>query len=161
VLQLNPTYSKAYEMLGKALVETGRRADAVVALEQGYSVAAERGDVMPREQIANMLAELGHAPPQVAPSTGRPATTPMDASGAPSASGFRCARCGRPHGQMAKAPFKGALGMKVLAQSCSECWKEWIPTGTKVINEMGLALADPKAQDLYDEYMKEFLQLDP
>ncbi|NOT00856.1 MAG: hypothetical protein HOP29_09530 [Phycisphaerales bacterium] len=161
VLQLNPAYSKAYEMLGKALVESGRRADAVSVLEQGYAVAAERGDVMPREQIANMLAELGHAPPPIAASAGRPAAKPVDASSAASASGFRCARCGRPHGQLPKAPFKGPLGMKILAQSCSECWKEWIPTGTKVINEMGLALADPKAQELYDEYMKEFLQLDP
>lgn len=159
VLQLNPAYSKAYELLGKALVESGRRADAVEVLERGYSVAAERGDVMPREQIANMLAELGHAPPSVAPPD-RSVSRPAETAGA-STGGFRCARCGRPHGQMPQAPFKGALGLMIQAQTCSECWKEWIPTGTKVINEMGLALADPKAQELYDEYMKEFLQLDP
>ena len=32
--------------------------------------------------------------------------------------------------------------------------------GTKVINELGLPLANPKAQEIYDQHMKEFLMLE-
>lgn len=33
--------------------------------------------------------------------------------------------------------------------------------GTKVINELGLQLATKAGQDAYDQYMLEFLQLEP
>ena len=32
--------------------------------------------------------------------------------------------------------------------------------GTKVINELGLALSSQEGQDAYDQYMIEFLQLE-
>jgi Fe-S cluster biosynthesis and repair protein YggX len=70
-----------------------------------------------------------------------------------------CSRCGRPSAKMPERPFKGQLGEKVWANVCQACWREWIGTGTKVINEMGLQLADPRAQQVYDEHMQDFLQL--
>ena len=78
----------------------------------------------------------------------------------PSSTGFQCARCGQPHGQLEKAPFKGALGEKVGTHTCQSCWREWIGMGTKVINELGLALSSQAGQDAYDQYLVEFLQLE-
>ena len=61
---------------------------------------------------------------------------------------------------MPKPPFKGPLGERILANTCSGCWGEWIPMGTKVINELGLVLSTPAGQEAYDQYMVEFLQLE-
>jgi Fe-S cluster biosynthesis and repair protein YggX len=72
---------------------------------------------------------------------------------------FHCTRCGKPSQRMPERPFKGELGERVWANVCAACWREWIGTGTKVINEMGLQLADPRAQRIYDEHMVEFLQM--
>lgn len=158
VLQLNPTFSKAYQLLGQAQIGLDQRSDAVATLKRGYEVAAERGDVMPKNEMAALLTELGEQPPAVG-SAGQSATA-QPAAAASSEKGFRCARCGRPHGKLAERPFKGALGEVVWANTCQDCWQEWIRMGTKVINEMGLQLADPRAQAVYDEYMKEFLQIE-
>ena len=154
-LELNPTQSKAYELLGLALMRLGRRAESVDTLRRGYEVAAERGDVMPRKAMGELLVELGESPPAVAATPPQPVET----NATNCADGFRCSRCGRPNGQLAERPFKGALGESVLANVCQSCWREWIGMGTKVINEMGLPLADPRAQATFDEHMQEFLQL--
>jgi len=61
---------------------------------------------------------------------------------------------------MEERPFKGNLGERIWAEVCQSCWQEWIRMGTKVINEMGLELADERHQATYDEYMMEFLQLE-
>ncbi len=156
VLELNPQHSKSYQLLGVTLKELGRRDDAVNILKQGYEIATKSGDTMPRNGIAEILEELGAPVPQVAPVAAPEA--PSDAP-SPAGGGFQCSRCGRPDNQLDARPFKGALGERVLASVCKGCWQEWIPMGTKVINELGLALADPRAQDAYDEHMKEFLQL--
>ena len=73
---------------------------------------------------------------------------------------FKCLRCGRPDDQLTSAPLKGKLGEKVLAHSCNTCWQEWVLTGTKVVNELGLALSTPAGQDAYDQHLTQFLQLD-
>jgi len=61
---------------------------------------------------------------------------------------------------MAARPFKGALGEQVWANICLTCWDEWIRMGTKVINELRLNFADPRASQVYDQHMKEFLSLE-
>ena len=73
--------------------------------------------------------------------------------------GFQCSRCRRPQGRLPKPPFKGPLGEKVYANVCNLCWREWISTGTMVINELGLNLSEQEGQDLYDQHMVEFLEL--
>lgn len=158
VLQLNPGFSKAYQLLGQAQMRLEQRDDAVATLKRGYEVAAQRGDLMPKNEIAALLTELGEQPTAV--ESAGPSVAAQPGAADPSEQGFRCARCGRPHGQLADRPFKGALGETVWANTCQDCWQEWIRMGTKVINEMGLQLADPGAQAVYDEYMKEFLQLE-
>ncbi|MFQ5414118.1 MAG: Fe(2+)-trafficking protein [Phycisphaerae bacterium] len=157
VLELNATLSKAYQLLGAAQRETGNHEEAVKVLTQGVTVADERGDRMPRDAMAGMLKELGADVP--VPNEKPAPPTERDTTGA-STPGFQCCRCSRPTGQLTRPPFKGALGDKIHAHVCQTCWHEWVPMGTKVINECGLALADPAAQAIYDQYMTEFLQLD-
>src|SRR5215469_12255282 len=81
-LELSPQFSKVYHLLGLALAQAGRRDEAVTVLRQGFAIADERGDNMPRDEMARMLVELGE-----------PAPTPQRASreaGPAGAGGFRC-----------------------------------------------------------------------
>lgn len=151
VLALNPNYSKAYLMLAKAQVETGHKDFAVQTLNNGFMVAHRRGDLMPRNEMGEMLQQLG-APV--------PATDKKEAAGGaagPSADGWACIRCGGGGPKLKERPFKGPLGERILASVCSTCWNEWIRMGTKVINELRLPMFDPQAQEMYDKHMKEFL----
>jgi len=104
VLQLNPTYSRAYQILGRAQLELDQREQAVATLKRGYEVAAERGDIMPRDEIGLLLRELGEAIPQTVASASSASAGPRAAVGAPmpdahtgGAADFQCSRCGRPH----------------------------------------------------------------
>ena len=49
------------------------------------------------------------------------------------------------------------MGRLIHERICDDCWKEWIGMGVKVINELRLDLSDERAQQTYDNYMKEFL----
>lgn len=158
VIELRRTMSKAYQILGEAYEKLGRRDDAVKIMTEGIKVSDELGDVMPRDTMIRLLESWGETPPPTKSRSIRAA--PEGVSGA-SKPGFRCSRCGRPDSQLPKTPFKGALGQRVFENVCSYCWKEWIPTGTKVINELGLILSSPAGQQAYDQYMQEFLQLEP
>ncbi|HUU82098.1 MAG TPA: Fe(2+)-trafficking protein [Phycisphaerae bacterium] len=153
VIQINPEFSKAYAVLASAQVRLDKRDAALQTLEAGIAVADRRGDRMPRDEMAQLMTELGESPPEP---PGRPAAAEVPVDGAD----FHCARCGRPARRMEKRPFKGDLGEQVWNGVCEACWKEWIGVGTKVVNEMGLQLADPHAQQIYDEHMVEFLQID-
>ncbi len=155
-LSLNPALSKAYQLLGEAWSKAGERTKAVDILARGVTVADEQGDRSPRDAMAQNLRELGAEIPSFSRvSASAPANSPEI-----SQSGFRCSRCGKPHGQLAKVPFKGILGAKIAANVCQSCWREWIGMGTKVINELGLQLSNSEAQATYDQYMIEFLQLE-
>lgn len=154
-LELNPTYSKAYQLLGEAQAKAGDNAVAIATLTTGFDVADQRGDRMPRDAMADLIRELGGSPPQ--PKNVQPEAPAETAVGDGS---FTCSRCGRPSGKLPDRPFKGELGQRIWDNICQVCWREWIAMGTKVINELGLSLSDPRAQKMYDEHMKEFLQLE-
>ena len=156
VLQLNGRYSKAYELLAAAQVGMSQEAAAIGTLKKGYVIAAERGDVMPKEAMAKTLQDMGQQLPQVDTAVASASETGGSGSGDGE---FKCRRCGQADGRMEEAPFKGDLGAQVYAKVCTRCWQEWVGMGTKVINELGLPLADPKAQEMYDQHMAEFLQL--
>ena len=156
-LELNPRMSKAYQLLGDTHNKAGHHDEAVTALTKGVTVADEQGDRMPRDAMVAMLQALEAPVPKL---KGGGAAAPTEAAAAgTSASGFSCCRCGKPGGQLEKQPFKGDLGRKIFDNVCNTCWREWIPTGTKVINELGLVLASKQGQDAYDQYMIEFLQV--
>jgi len=149
-LALNPKIGKAYQLLAKAQLNTGHRDLAIQSLQQGVRVAHERGELMPRNEMIESLKELGA---EVPPVTAQQATVSVGEGQ------IQCKRCGRVMPKMANAPFRNELGKRIQENTCSECWREWIGMGTKVINELRLPLNDPQAQKLYDQHMMEFLNL--
>lgn len=153
VIELNPEFSKAFAVLASAQIGLEQRDAAIETLQTGIAVADRRGDRMPRDQMAQMMTDLGETPPA---SVVRPVEPDVPVEGAD----FRCARCSQPAKRMPKKPFKGELGERVWNSVCEACWKEWVSMGTKVINELGLQLASPQAQQIYDQHMAEFLQIE-
>ncbi len=150
-IRLNPDMSKAYQLCGQALAALGEKGEAVRILTEGYSIAARKGDLMPKNAMADQLAALGAPLPAVA------ASAPAGPS-APSGS-FICSVTGRPGTKLAKPPFKGPLGEKIAETVSQETWRAWIGQGTKVINELRLDLSRPDHDRVYEQHMLEFLQL--
>ena len=151
-LALNPHFSKAYQLLGACFIKVGQKDQAIKALREGLSVADERGDNVPRDEMSKMLQELGVAPP-----------APRRAAAVPASGGFRCQRPGCQAGpyarQLPAPPMNDEVGRRIHATVCADCWREWLAMGVKVINEMRLDLSDERAQEVYDNYMKEYLGL--
>lgn len=153
VVELNPGYSRAYQLLGSALNRLDRKDEAADVLTRGFQVADERGDVMPRDVMGKLLESLGRTPPPIKTGTGREVESVADA-------GFQCSRCRVTGNRLPEPPFRGVLGQKVYDRICARCWQEWVGVGTKVINELRLRLSDPRSQEVYDQHMIEFLQLE-
>jgi len=151
---LNPQFSKAFQLLGACYMKAGKRDLALDTLRRGYAVALERGDNMPREEMARLLRELGEEPPALA----------KPESSSAGGGGFHCQRPGCYSGpravQLPGPPMNDDLGRQVYEKICAECWKEWLGVGVKVINEMRLDLSEERAQKVYDNYMKEYLGLE-
>ena len=156
-IELAPTTSKAYQLLALAYRGAVDVPAALVTLRKGIEVATQRGDLMPRNQMATLMRELGETPPEApAGSQPSPAPAPAAPAGGPQ---ITCARCGEAKPKMPERPFKGPLGEKSWANVCGDCWREWIPMGTKVINELRLNIVDPRHAEQYDQHMQEFLGL--
>lgn len=150
-IAINPSMSKAYQLAGAALMACGREDEAAEVLTRGYTAAAERGDLMPKKAIAELLQRLGRPIPEVR----------ATASGAATASGsFVCRRTGRPGTRMNRPPFRGPLGEWIAANISRETWEAWIAQGTKVINELRLDLSRDEDAATYDQHMREFLGID-
>src|SRR5205807_6062491 len=62
-LELSPQFSKVYQLLGAAHLALNQRDEAVKVLRQGFSIADERGDNMPRDEMGKMLNQLGEIAP--------------------------------------------------------------------------------------------------
>jgi tetratricopeptide (TPR) repeat protein len=157
-LELSPQFSKVYQLLGQALLGAGQRAEAVAALKEGFAVADERGDNMPRDEMARMLGELG----EPRPASRRAASAGADAG---AAGGFRCQRPGCFFGararQLPRPPMNDELGRRVYEGVCADCWQGWLRDySIKVINELRLDLSTERGQEEYDRYMREYLGLE-
>ena len=156
VIELNGQNSKAYHLLAVAQKGAGDRPGALATLRKGYAVAHQRGDLMPRNDMAALIRELGEEPPSPDAAV-KPAGAA--AGGAAGAGQVTCRRCGQARPQLPKPPFKGELGDRVFTSICGECWREWLLLGTKVINELRLDFANPDDAEIYDQHLKEFLNL--
>jgi Fe-S cluster biosynthesis and repair protein YggX len=156
-LELSPQFSKVYQLLALALLHDNQKDEAVAVLRRGFDVADERGDNLPRDEMARMLVELG----EPAPASKR-AAGPQAQGGE---GGFRCQRpgCvtgGRGH-KLARPPFSDELGKRIQETVCAECWEDWRRNySIKVINELRLDLSTERGAEEYDRYMREFLGLD-
>jgi Fe-S cluster biosynthesis and repair protein YggX len=152
-LELSPQFSKVYQLLATCLVKQGQADEAAAVLQTGYSVADERGDNMPRDAMAKMLAELGKPIPQ--------SKKRSDDAG----DGFRCQRPGCMAGkyarQLAAPPIRDEVGKQIQERVCADCWNDWLRNySIKVINELRLDLSTERGQEEYDRYMREYLGLD-
>ena len=70
-----------------------------------------------------------------------------------------CKRHGGTGPRLEKPPFRNPFGQEIYDNTCANCWKEAIAFGTKVINELRLPLADPQAQKMWDQHIRDFLNL--
>jgi Fe-S cluster biosynthesis and repair protein YggX len=154
-LQLNPDMSKAYQLAGEAMIGAGWTDRAVQTLEAGYRAAAGKGDLMPKNAIAELLASIGREPPELS------ADIEMQAQQAGEDGAFICARTGRPGTQLPDPPFRGPVGQWIYEHISAETWRDWLGQGTKVINELRLDLSREADQKVYDEHMFEYLGIDP
>ncbi len=151
-LELSPQFSKVFQLLGASLIKLNRRDEAVRVLRDGFAVADERGDNVPRDEIAKLLAQFGEPAPVSKKAT----------ADSPGGGGFRCQRPGCLAGARAhplpKPPMNDELGKRIQAQICADCWNEWFRNySIKVINEMRLDLSTEQGQEVYDQVMREFL----
>jgi Fe-S cluster biosynthesis and repair protein YggX len=151
VLELDPNISKVYQLLATAQLKLQKAGEAAETLQQGVRIAHERGDMMPKNEMIKMLQELGASVPELQ------SKGPAQAVGEGQ---VVCSRCGQVKPKMAHPPFSNAQGKQIHEKVCADCWREWIGMGTKVINELRLPLADPQAQKVFDQHMKEFLNLE-
>lgn len=154
-IEINPEMSKAYQLAGQALIETGEPDAAARLLERGYEIASSKGEMMPRDAIAKLLESIGHEPPKVAAAEVAP---PVDDDGKPCT--FVCKATGRHTKQLTEPPMRGKLGQWIYDNIGEETWKQWIAQGTKVINELRLDFSRVEDQKVYDKYMCEFLGMD-
>ncbi len=141
-------FSKAYQLAGESLVAAGRNDEAGPVLTRGYLVAAEHGDMMPRNAIAELMRTLGLEVPRAS----------VEAAAVPDGT-FVCAKTGRPGTKMEGPPFKGPIGAWIGENISKETFEEWIKQGTKVINELRLDLSRDQDGETYDRYMHEYLGL--
>jgi tetratricopeptide (TPR) repeat protein len=157
-LELSPQFSRVYQLLGQCYLSAGQREQALGAWKQGFEVADERGDLMPRDEMAALLTAQG----EPAPVSKRGAAT-ADTAVAPG--GFRCQRptcmMGSRARQLPRPPFNDELGQRIHQAVCADCWNDWLRNySIKVINELRLDLSTEHGQAEYDRYMREFLGLD-
>jgi Fe-S cluster biosynthesis and repair protein YggX len=151
-LELSPQFSKVYQLLAKTLIALNRQDEAVQVLEKGFAVADERGDNMPRDEMAKMLGQLGKPVPQPK----RPVA---------GGDGFRCQRPGCMAGSRARKlagpPIPDDVGREIYERVCADCWQDWLRNySIKVINELRLDLSTERGQEEYDHHMREYLGLD-
>ena len=152
--EINPEMSKAWQLCGLQLVEAGAKEEATPILMKGYEVAASKGDLMPRDAIAELLRSIGQEPPELSQDTIQKAEELR------SGGSFVCTRTGRPGTKLEGAPFRGPVGAWIAENIAQETWTDWIGQGTKVINELRLDLSKEEDQATYDQHMYEFLGID-
>lgn len=149
-IEINAVMSKAYQLGAASLIKTGDLDRAADVLTRGYIKAAERGDMLPKNAMGDMLRELGRPVPSI--------ETPIDAQTPVGA--FICQRTGRPGSQLPRPPFKGPVGQWIYENISAQTWRDWVGQGTKIINELRLDLSRREDSATYDRHMHEYLGLD-
>lgn len=152
VIAIDASRSKAYQMLGECLIKEGKKGEAVATLTQGVKIADGRGEMLPRNEMVEMLKGLGAAVPELKAAAAAPAQAAGEGQ-------VLCKRCGKLAPKLPGPPMRNDFGRLVFENTCASCWREAIGMGTKVINELRLDLSDPRAQKAWDQNIREFLNL--
>lgn len=71
-----------------------------------------------------------------------------------------CHRCGRRAESVGEVPQPEALATEIAAKVCADCWREWEAAEVMVINEFHLNFMDPRAVEVLEKNLREFLRLD-
>ena len=150
-IEYNATMSRAFQMRGQALMKLDQNDEAGEVLTQGYTIAAERGDVMPQKSIAAMLEKLGLPIPETEDFEAK--KREVEASG----DMILDKRTGQPQAKLPDPPMRGPVGAYIYANFGQDTWREWIGMGTKVINELRLDFSNPEHQNVYEQHMLEWL----
>ena len=133
-LVLSPAFSKVYQLLAQCQVKLDRRDEAVATLKEGFKVADQRGDKMPRDDMAKLLTELGEERRQ--PRAGEPRADRRARFRLPAARLRQRRRTAR---KLPGPPIPDALGKRIAESICADCWQDWFSNySIKVINELRL-----------------------
>lgn len=154
VLVLSPAFSRAFLLLAQCQLQLDRKDEAIATLKDGYKMADQRGDKIPRDDMAKLLTELGQEVPAA-----------KQADRGPAAGEIACHRPGCVNGgfgpQLDKPPLPDEIGKKIAETICADCWHDWFRNySIKVINELRLDLSTEQGQDEYDKYMRGFFGLE-
>lgn len=167
--ELAPSMSKAYQLAAESFQKAGDNDMAAQLATRGFAIAAERGDLMPKNAMADLLKGLGRpvpVPPPRAGAGGGGDFSLLGGAGKKKHEGpvppgtFVCQRTGRPGTKMARPPFKGPVGQWIFENISRETFEAWVAQGTKVINELRLDLSRENDSETYDQHMREFLGID-
>ena len=151
VIDINPNISKAYQLMGTALQKQGDSSGAISLWTKGVTTADSRGEVLPRNEMIQLLKDAGAPVPELANNQRAMAVGEGE---------VLCKRCGKVAAKVSRPPFRNAFGQEIFDNICAPCWREAIGLGTKVINELRLPLSDPQAQKVWDQHIREFLNLE-
>lgn len=153
-IEMNDGMSRAYQLRGQVLIKLGREDEAGELLTRGYTIAAQRGDVMPQRAMGSLLEKIGRAVPEVEKSADE-RKAEVEAEG----DMVLDRRTGQPQPKLEDPPMRGPVGRFIYDHFGQETWRAWIGQGTKVINELRLDFSNPQHQDIYEEHMLEWLQV--
>lgn len=68
-----------------------------------------------------------------------------------------CSRCGQTKPAFERPPFPGAIGARIVAEICQDCWALWLKQQTMLINHYGLNVMDPQARKFLTKNLQAFL----
>lgn len=68
----------------------------------------------------------------------------------------QCIKLGRQAQGLPQPPLPGELGQRIYDNVSMEAWQQWMQEQTRLINEYGLHLADPKAREFLAEQTEEY-----
>lgn len=150
--EINKGMTKAFQLAGRALIDHGDNDRAQEILSWGYIESVTRGDMLPKNAIEEMLAEIDAPIPEV--------VQKGEESTAASAGGdFRCSKTGQMGNKLPRPPFRNGVGTWIQDSISKETFNEWIQMGTKIINELRLDLSRDDHDAAYDYAMRLYLGL--
>lgn len=71
-----------------------------------------------------------------------------------------CIRCGETREGLESPPYPDEMGQQIHKHVCSGCWEECKNMQVMVINEHRLDLSDPRAQEILERSIRNFLNLE-
>lgn len=154
-IEHNPAMSRAYHVQGQVLIDLSQNDQAGQVLTKGYTVAAERGDLMPQKSIAALLELLGLPLPETEDYQAKKQAVEQ------SGDMVLDKRTGQPQPKLPDPPMRGPIGAYIYANFGQTTWQEWIGMGTKVINELRLDFSNPEHQSVYEKHMLDWLGINP